>query len=365
METRASFWACDLSDLSDLGERSSVCESPCVFPSSSAGLMWTHQISPHLQRNKQLQDTLLQREEELVRLQDENNQLREFLASSFVNLERKAKKLPTDGRRLKRSLAYSDDGSLNLVPNLQTSQRVSKRVCRNLTAEFCSSSSDTSTCSEPNLDLWVLRTLGLKDRDTIDTSSGSSVHVGGRSPSRQTDHMCSTAGRREAQRRDPAKSPQTRSTSPGQRTGIGFYGTSTALRSSSTAEQPPNTQTRFTTASSQVQSLERDPTGPPAYRSPSSRDSIQSSPPFSCVSSSSPGVNRLWMSSGGGVGGAAVPLVGSLPPATPCCRKDLAFSMSLSPFSSVKTISFTHGQAFVRKDTEGRCNFTWVPTQRV
>ncbi|XP_037343527.2 geminin coiled-coil domain-containing protein 1 [Pungitius pungitius] len=402
METRASFWACDLSDLSDLGERSSVCESPCVFPSSSAGLMWTQQISPHLQRNKQLQDTLLQREEELVRLQDENNQLREFLASSFVNLERKAKKLPTDGRRLKRSLAYSDDGSLHdLVPHLQTSQRVSKRVCRNLTAEFCSSSSDTSTCSQPNLDLWVLRTLGLKDRDTIDTSSGSSappgfglcglrstyhaaespssdytlrsvstatpssVHVGGRSPSRQTDHMCSAAGRREAQRGDPARSPQTCSTAPGQRAGIGFYGTSTALRSSSTAEQPPNTQTRFTTASSQVQSLERDPTGPPAYRSPSSRDSIQSGPPFSCVSSSSPGVNWLWMSGGGGVGGATVPLVGSLPPATPCCRKDLAFSMSLSPSSSVKTISFTHGQAFVRKDTEGRCNFTWVPTQRV
>lgn len=42
--------------------------------------------------NFQLQDTLLQREEELARLQDENNQLREFLNSSFVrNLEQKAK----------------------------------------------------------------------------------------------------------------------------------------------------------------------------------------------------------------------------------------------------------------------------------
>lgn len=40
----------------------------------------------------QLQDTLLQREEELARLQDENNKLREFLNSSFVrNLEQKAK----------------------------------------------------------------------------------------------------------------------------------------------------------------------------------------------------------------------------------------------------------------------------------
>lgn len=40
----------------------------------------------------QLQDTLLQREEELARLQEENNNLREFLNSSFVrNLEQKAK----------------------------------------------------------------------------------------------------------------------------------------------------------------------------------------------------------------------------------------------------------------------------------
>lgn len=40
----------------------------------------------------QLQDTLLQREEELARLQEENNKLREFLSSSFVRtLEEKAK----------------------------------------------------------------------------------------------------------------------------------------------------------------------------------------------------------------------------------------------------------------------------------
>ncbi|KAM8905329.1 geminin coiled-coil domain-containing protein 1 isoform 2-T2 [Spinachia spinachia] len=378
METQASFWACDLSDLSDLGEGLSVWEPPCVFPSSSAGLMWTQQVSPHLQRNKQ-------REEELVRLQEENNQLREFLGSSFVNLERKAKKLTTDGRRLKRSLAYSDDGSfLNLSHHLQTSQRVSKRVCRNLTAEFCSSSSDTSSCSEPNLDLWVLRTLGLKDRDTIDTSSwsstssgfglsslghraakspssddilsssfspsvsmatSSSVHID-RSPSRQTDYMCNAAGRHEAKRRDPAKSPQTYSTSLSQRVA-------------------PNAQTRFTTASSKVQTPEGDPIGPPAYQSLSSQDSIQFGPPFSCVSSLGPGVNRLWMSGGSAGGGATtLSLVESLPPAKSCCRTDLAFSMSLSPSSSVKTISFSQGQAFVRKDTEGRCNFTWVPTQR-
>uniref|UniRef100_A0A8D3BK44 Geminin coiled-coil domain-containing protein 1 n=1 Tax=Scophthalmus maximus TaxID=52904 RepID=A0A8D3BK44_SCOMX len=110
----------------------------------------------------QLQDALLQREEELLRLQDENNELREFLSSSFVrNLEEKAKKLVAGGRR---RLKRNHDGSLhNRGPRLAAS----KRVCRNLTAEFCSES------SEPDLDLWVLRTLGLKDRDTIDTSRGS------------------------------------------------------------------------------------------------------------------------------------------------------------------------------------------------
>lgn len=41
---------------------------------------------------RQLQDTLLQREEELARLQDENSKLREFFNSAFVrNLEEKAK----------------------------------------------------------------------------------------------------------------------------------------------------------------------------------------------------------------------------------------------------------------------------------
>uniref|UniRef100_A0A8C2WZL2 Geminin coiled-coil domain containing n=1 Tax=Cyclopterus lumpus TaxID=8103 RepID=A0A8C2WZL2_CYCLU len=230
---------------------------------SPAGLMWSEQFSPHLQRNKQLQDALLQREEELLRLQDENQQLRGFLSSAFVrNLQREAK----------RHLTYGDDGSFqNRGHQLQTSQ-VSKRVCRNLTTEFCSSSSS----SEPNLDLWVLRTLGLKDRDTIDTSSESS---------------CSSAP-------------------------------------------------------SRVQSLEGNPARPPAHWSPlrgtrtPSRDTIQFSPPFSPISSPSP------------------------TPAPPRRRTDLAFRMSLSPSSSVKTHSFPQGQAFVRKDPEGRCNFTWVPTQR-
>ncbi len=51
---------------------------------------------------------------------------------------------------------------------------------------------------------------------------------------------------------------------------------------------------------------------------------------------------------------------------TPCMsrsRKDLAFSMSLSPQNSVKTNSFPQGQAFTRRDAQGGWNFTWVPKQ--
>uniref|UniRef100_A0A8C4DAY3 Geminin coiled-coil domain-containing protein 1 n=1 Tax=Dicentrarchus labrax TaxID=13489 RepID=A0A8C4DAY3_DICLA len=296
METLASaFWARDPCDLSDLGEKpSSVWDSQCVFNSSPpAGLMWTEQLSPHLQRNKQLQDTLLQREEELARLQEENNKLREFLNSSFVrNLEKKAK--------LKRNLMFADDGPFQSCSHqLLTSQQVSKRVCRNLTAEFCSESSETSPSSEPNLDLWVLRTLGLKDRDTIDTSSSSS-------------------------------------SSPG-------YSLSSLVYDAAVIKHP-------------------------AYWSPlrvtrtPSQDKIHFSPagerlPFSPILSSTPVMNQQCPIS---------PAAGSQPPATPQtprCRTDLAFSMSLSPSSSVKTHSFPQGQAFVRKDTEGRWNFTWVPRQ--
>ncbi|XP_034404967.1 geminin coiled-coil domain-containing protein 1 [Cyclopterus lumpus] len=351
---------------------------------SPAGLMWSEQFSPHLQRNKQLQDALLQREEELLRLQDENQQLRGFLSSAFVrNLQREAKKLTPDGRRNpKRHLTYGDDGSFqNRGHQLQTSQ-VSKRVCRNLTTEFCSSSSS----SEPNLDLWVLRTLGLKDRDTIDTSSESSCSSGfglgglvhdaaassssgytldsSFSPSVSTSKPSSghdAAGRHQANGGNPAEPTETCTTSPGRRftaTGltcpeveIRSYSTSAAFRPPPT-EEPPFSRSAggaevcFVTAPSRVQSLEGNPARPPAHWSPlrgtrtPSRDTIQFSPPFSPISSPSP------------------------TPAPPRRRTDLAFRMSLSPSSSVKTHSFPQGQAFVRKDPEGRCNFTWVPTQR-
>ncbi|KAM3875059.1 geminin coiled-coil domain-containing protein 1 [Diretmus argenteus] len=294
MATLTSFWARDPCDLSDLGEDMTSCQQQVAssLREAQCGLdctslpdpVWTDQLSPQLQRNKQLQDTLLQREEELVRLQEENNKLRQFLNSSFVkNLEDQAKKLSADGRRkLKRSLRQTDNGTCQTLGSsgvLLGSQRISKRVCRNLTAEFCSESK-MSAASEPNLDLWVLRTLGLKDRDTIDTSPESSS-----------------------------------------------FAEYTSASSSSSEYSPSSSY-----AAAHWSSMEH------------------CTPINHCHSPIS------------APGGATV----NQPPATPQtprCRTDVVFSMSLSPSSSVKTHSFPQGQAFVRKDTQGRWNFTWVPKQ--
>ncbi|XP_067451716.1 geminin coiled-coil domain-containing protein 1 [Thunnus thynnus] len=438
METLASLWAHDPSDpcdLIDLGEKrhepSSVWEAQRVFNSSPpAGLTWTEQLSPHLQRNKQLQDTLLQREEELARLQEENNKLREFLNSSFVrNLEEKAKKLTADGRKkLKRNLMYVDDG-----PHRLSSQQVSKRVCRNLTAEFCSDFSETSAASEPNLDLWVLRTLGLKDRDTIDTSNDSSSSSGLSLSSlvydaavtsphrpqstlnsssvaaftppsvhsycqrRQTEFSYRAAERQEANKRscaDPAvnNSAPNCTTSPDQRSDftaagqydapaavISSFGSLTAFHSPLREEtpfrrSPERAEICSITASGQSRRPEGNPAAywsPPKLRGSStpSQDTIQFSPAgerirYSPVSSLSPVMSQPWTPVQGR--GPASPPAGSQPPATPQTprsRTELAFSMSLSPSSSVKTHSFPQGQAFIRKDTEGRWNFTWMPRQ--
>lgn len=344
-----------------------------------------------------------------------------------------SQKLTADGRmKLKRNLMYVDDGPFyNCSHHLLSSQQVSKRVCRNLTAEFCSDFSETSAASEPNLDLWVLRTLGLKDRDTIDTSDDSSSPsgLGGlvydaadtsphrppssseyasksssvaastppsirsccQSSTRQTEYSYSAAGCQEANKSvDPAvnNSALSCTSSPDQRSDltaglsgpydapaavISSYNSLTAFRSPLTEE----TTIRSITASGQSQPLDGNPADHSAYWSPlrlrgnrtPSQDTIQFSPSgervhFSPISSSSPVTNHQWTPVRGH--DRASPSAGSQPPATPQTprsRTELAFSMSLSPSSSVKTHSFPQGQAFVRKDTEGRWNFTWVPRQ--
>uniref|UniRef100_A0A3B5MCP5 Geminin coiled-coil domain containing n=1 Tax=Xiphophorus couchianus TaxID=32473 RepID=A0A3B5MCP5_9TELE len=203
-----------------------------------AGLMWTQQLSPHLQRNKQLQDTLLQREEELARLQEENNKLRGFLSSSFVtNLQEKAKVGDwTEPAVMKDLLRF----------------RCLIWMCSAEHIEFGPSFLSESESS--------LRDLVYGDAFGSPVSTPSSIHS-----YRQTAPLC------------------------------------------------------FTSRSSSCTVLNKS-----------------QAPSGGCSASSSQSLHK---------------------------PTDLAFSMSLSPSSSVKTHSFPQGQAFIRKDTGGRWNFTWVPRQ--
>lgn len=263
-----------------------------------------------------------------------------------------SQRLSTDGRRkLKRNLMNADHGPFRTCCP-PTPQQPSKRVCRNLTAEFCCS--ETSSSAEPNLDLWVLRTLGLKDRDTIDTSNDSSF-----SPSVASSSVHNSCQRSEHQTdcrygpadcHNPAKPPQNHFPATAPTRPIRSYNSSTDVQTQQLTEEPAFSRSPVCSST----------TRHPAYWSPL-QDRILFSPPgvpFSPTLSSAPVLNQQWMSASGG--GPATPAAGSQ---TPRSRTDVAFSMSLSPSSSVKTHSFPQGQAFVRKDPEGTWHVTWVPRQ--
>nr|XP_034371397.1 LOW QUALITY PROTEIN: geminin coiled-coil domain-containing protein 1 [Arvicanthis niloticus] len=152
----------------ELQQAPQVLESPCdlSFPVLDSCSWEEAQLSSQLYRIRQLQDTLLQKEEELARLHEENNHLRQYLNSTLVKrLEEKAKKL------------LSSDEFSKVFGKLRKEKRKpkehrhppgeipqSKTAKRNLSTEF-------SNCEEqpgPHVDPWVLQTLGLKDLNTID-----------------------------------------------------------------------------------------------------------------------------------------------------------------------------------------------------
>uniref|UniRef100_A0A4X2MAD4 Geminin coiled-coil domain containing n=1 Tax=Vombatus ursinus TaxID=29139 RepID=A0A4X2MAD4_VOMUR len=169
-ETWVSFWAAGLLDNRGQQQEPRAQEQCNDFDFlvhedyAGAG----NQLSSQLYRNKQLQDTLLQKEEELARLHEENNNLRQYLNSALVKcLEQRAKKLliqngPTqiygcteNGKRKPREGRY---------PAMDTPHP--KNAKRNLFSEFAACQGRPS----PPVDSWVLKTLGLKDLDTIDDS---------------------------------------------------------------------------------------------------------------------------------------------------------------------------------------------------
>ncbi|XP_018431900.1 PREDICTED: geminin coiled-coil domain-containing protein 1 [Nanorana parkeri] len=126
--------------------------------------MWEDQLSSQMITNIQLQDTLVQREEELARLHEENNKLKQYLNSAFVKcLEEKTKKLLSQhgvGASLKREAKVS---------SLASPEISAKKAKRNLYSDFTACEGQSS----PSVASWVLQTLGLKDVNTIDDSASA------------------------------------------------------------------------------------------------------------------------------------------------------------------------------------------------
>ncbi|OCT80675.1 geminin coiled-coil domain-containing protein 1-like [Xenopus laevis] len=237
------------------------------------------QLSSQIFANKQLQDTLLQKEEELARLHEENNKLKEYLNSAFVKtLEEKTKKLLCQNGQSsfcsspKRRMPFSSDS---------TPGSEAKRARRNLHGELIACEAQSS----PGVEDWVLQTLGLKDVDTIDDSAPANYSA--------------------------------MSLQPGQDSPSSGY--------SSAHLTPGHSQVAASCSLS------------PSQCSSASLPESETASPFSSPTCYNPDVAPN--------------------------KTEVAFSTSLQPHCNVKTHSFSQGQAFVRRDTQGGWKFTWVPKQ--
>ncbi|NXX91459.1 GEMC1 protein, partial [Centropus bengalensis] len=262
------------------------------------------QLSCQLYRNKQLQDTLLQKEEELARLHEENNNLRQYLNSALIKcLEEKAKKLLSCHGQKNSSLLKSTKRRLKeddyFIP--QESPHASK-ARRNLFNEFTACEEQAS----PDVDSWVLQTLGLKDVNTIDETSAN------------YSALSSDFGK------------DTYCLSPGEE--IDYDNSEGMAAAYSCGHMPP--------ANSISHPCSEDSPFPPQFSS------------VPCVSSSVPSASSLPANS--------LPyLTGSLSPN----KTEVAFTASLSPHCNVRTHTFHQGQAFVCRDDDGGWRFTWMPKQ--
>ncbi|KAL4648490.1 geminin coiled-coil domain-containing protein 1 [Arapaima gigas] len=337
-ETAASLWAADPPDSTACQREPPQHESihPLDYVNTSDPV-WTDQLSPQLLRNKQLQDTLLQREEELARLHEENSKLKKFLNFSFVKcLEEKAKILLSDqqnGGRSRKRIAQDEDG---LRASLLLSNSHGKRVCRNISLEFCSTE---ELAAAPPIDSWILQTLGLKDQDTINPTKN------------ETDSTDSSTH-------------YSTSISPAD-----HYGSSSSSSSS-------NTDLSVYYSSPYDYSAAYSVINSPLHYSVTPTERLQSPMPGLQQTPGSLDCHNLMSSSlletptPRGLGSDTVqthfpsPEVNTAQHPSVCTsqgRADLAFRMSLSPSSSVRTHSFPQGQAFVRRDTLGGWKFTWLP----
>nr|XP_003226580.1 PREDICTED: geminin coiled-coil domain-containing protein 1 isoform X2 [Anolis carolinensis] len=259
----------------------------------------SNQLCTQLYRNKQLQDTLLQKEEELARLQEENNHLRQFLNSALVKqLEEKTKKLLLQNGQSPRGVCRTLKRPLKAESPVLSEASHPTKTRRNLLAEFTACEEERS----PGLsvDSWVLKTLGLKDLNTIDDD--------GSMPSTPVNFSALT--------------PEL---FPGDATDLGIM------------DGPPEEYPCTTLPSIESANIARNmpPYLPPFPAMPCYLP-LNSSPssPLPCS-----------------------PETISLP------QTDMAFTASLSPHCNVRTHTFRQGQAFVRRDEDGGWKLTWVPKQ--
>uniref|UniRef100_A0A4X2MAS3 Geminin coiled-coil domain containing n=1 Tax=Vombatus ursinus TaxID=29139 RepID=A0A4X2MAS3_VOMUR len=298
-ETWVSFWAAGLLD--NRGQQQEPRAQGKSGSSDYAGA--GNQLSSQLYRNKQLQDTLLQKEEELARLHEENNNLRQYLNSALVKcLEQRAKVGDAftvkpggkNGKRKPREGRY---------PAMDTPHP--KNAKRNLFSEFAACQGRPS----PPVDSWVLKTLGLKDLDTIDDSVPANYSAVLSQPERNTFPQFSGE---EASYEH------------------GIVGLPTSYESAQVAPL-------HNTGSQQEDDLVFF-SG--VYNQPGALQTMSNLAPNPFPPFTSPGYT---------------------PDVSPN-KTDVAFSTSLTPHCHVKTHSFHQGQAFVRRD-EGGWKFTWVPKQ--
>ncbi|XP_078059978.1 geminin coiled-coil domain-containing protein 1 [Mustelus asterias] len=277
---------------------------------------WTGHLSSQLYKNKQLQDTLEQKEEELARLHEENSKLREYLNSTYVkSLEEKARKLlAQNGQKkggifkCKKRLFEKQEEPGIYYTDQSASENFAKRgrgtsTCTN-ESSYHTAQADHHT---PYVETWVLKTLGLKDANTIDDSS--SANYSAIISETLVDYS-----------RDQLKMTE--------------FNTDHAVPadyvqdSASPMDFLPNPCPLDTSCNKH---LSPDPHYPPLAH-PS---------------------NALYQSTGSPFHtGKAAPN-----------KTDVAFSTSLNPHRNVKTHTFCQGQAFVQRDGEGGWRFTWVPSQ--
>ncbi|XP_029472794.1 geminin coiled-coil domain-containing protein 1 isoform X2 [Rhinatrema bivittatum] len=303
-ETWVSFWAAGIRDNSECQHESQaqdLCDS--LDYTDEEEFVWEDPLSSQLHKNKQLQDTLLQKNEELARLYEENNKLKQYLNSTFLKcLEENAKKLSQHGLRA--------DGTGKIgrrktkEDNYPAQETHPKRARRNLFNDFAACEKQPS----PAVDSWVLQTLGLKDINTIDDSLLANCSA---LPSELVSSSYNEGPLEAMDYGNGSASPAA-------------YGCDHVMPIS-TAASPSGKELTC------AQHL-----SPPAYSSvplPSSVSFTPSASPPYYTASVSPN------------------------------KTEVAFSTSLNPHRNVKTHTFAQGQAFVRRDEEGGWRFTWVPKQ--